>query len=80
MDSPFFRGNLNLSNYSSFNTSLLHPGMGPPSTPFVPPNHIGSFAPKVCQTIVINIYIKKNMMNIIMKNNRIFKCVFNFLN
>lgn len=47
VESPFFRGNLNLSGYSGFNAGLLHPGIGPPSTPFVPPNHLTSFAPKV---------------------------------
>ncbi|XP_067211116.1 autism susceptibility gene 2 protein isoform X4 [Linepithema humile] len=46
VESPFFRGNLNLSGYSGFNTGLLHPGIGPPSTPFVPPNHLTTFAPK----------------------------------
>ncbi|KAF7379685.1 hypothetical protein HZH68_016633 [Vespula germanica] len=46
VESPFFRGNLNLSGYSGFNTGILHPGIGPPSTPFVPPNHLTSFAPK----------------------------------
>ncbi|XP_063990304.1 autism susceptibility gene 2 protein-like isoform X3 [Diachasmimorpha longicaudata] len=45
VDSPFFRGNLNLSSYPGFNAGLLHPGMGP-STPFVPPNHLTSYAPK----------------------------------
>lgn len=47
VESPFFRGNLNLSGYSGFNTGLLHPGIGPPSTPFVPPNHLTSFTQKV---------------------------------
>lgn len=47
VDSPFFRGNLNLSNYSSFNAGLLHPGLGPPATPFAPPTHVTSYAPTV---------------------------------
>lgn len=47
VDSPFFRGNLNISGYSGFNTGLLHHGIGP-STPFVPSNHISQFATRVC--------------------------------
>lgn len=47
VESPFFRANLNLTGYSGFNTGMIHPGIGPPATPFVPPNHLTSFAPKV---------------------------------
>ena len=65
VDSPFFRRNLNIGNYSSFNAGLLHPGMGPPST-FVSPSHLASFAPKVIKItlnkLIINIKIKKKTL------------------
>lgn len=46
VDSPFFRGNLNIGNYSGFNPGLLHPGLGPPTAPFVSPS-VASYTPAV---------------------------------
>lgn len=46
VDSPFYRTSLGVPGYPGYTTNLLHP----PSlsgTPFVPPNHVTSFAPKV---------------------------------
>lgn len=43
-DSPFHRTGLGVA-YPGYGPSILHPpGLG---TPFVPPNHVTSFAPKV---------------------------------
>lgn len=43
-DSPFHRTGLGVT-YPGYGPSILHaPGLG---TPFVPPNHVTSFAPKV---------------------------------
>lgn len=43
-DSPFHRTGLGVT-YPGYAPSILHaPGLG---TPFVPPNHVTSFAPKV---------------------------------
>lgn len=69
VESQFFRGNLNISGYSGFNTGLLHPGIGPPSTPFVPPNHLTSFAPKVhlrkkLQILKLILYFVVNIFSI----------------
>lgn len=47
VDSPFYRQNMGLSSYPGYSPGLLHPGLGGP-TPFVPPNHLPAFQPKVC--------------------------------
>lgn len=46
VDSPFYRTGLgSVPTYPGYGAGLLHPsGLG---TPFVPPNHVTSFAPKV---------------------------------
>ncbi|KAF5269639.1 hypothetical protein FQR65_LT05978 [Abscondita terminalis] len=49
MDSPFYRQNIGLPGYPSYSSSLLHPGLTGP-TPFVPPNHLPPFQPKVKPT------------------------------
>lgn len=46
VDSPFYRQNIGLSSYPPYSPGLLHPGLGGP-TPFVPPNHLPTFQPKV---------------------------------
>lgn len=47
VDSPFYRtGALGMPPYPGYSPGLLHPGLGGP-TPFVPPSHLPSFAPKV---------------------------------
>lgn len=47
VESPFFRQNLGMSAYPGYTPSLLHPGLTAGPTPFVPPNHLPSFQPKV---------------------------------
>lgn len=63
VDSPFFRGNLNLTGYSGFNAGLLHPGLAPPSTPFVPPNHMSTFAPKVSLLVFTKAYFNSRQIS-----------------
>lgn len=46
VESPFYRQNLSMPNYPAYTPSLLHPGLTGP-TPFVPPNHLPAFQPKV---------------------------------
>lgn len=48
VDPQFYRAGLGMPpSYTGYNpTGLLHNGLGGP-TPFVPPNHLTSFAPKV---------------------------------
>ena len=46
-ESPFYRSALGgVGSYPGYPSSLLHPGLSG-STPFMPPNHLGPFAPKV---------------------------------
>lgn len=52
-DSPFHRTGLGVT-YPGYGPSILHPpGLG---TPFVPPNHVTSFAPKVNLTAIFFIF------------------------
>lgn len=53
VDSPFYRTGLGMPTYPGYTPSLLHPGLGGP-TPFVPPSHLPSFAPKVSEVKKIN--------------------------
>lgn len=47
VDSPFYRtAALGVPPYPGYTASLLHPP-GLAGTPFAPPNHVTSFAPKV---------------------------------
>lgn len=46
VDSPFYRTGALGMPYTGYSPGLLHPGLGGP-TPFVPPSHLPSFAPKV---------------------------------
>lgn len=46
-ESPFYRSPLGgMGSYPGYASSLLHPGLSGP-TPFMPPSHMGPFAPKV---------------------------------
>lgn len=46
VDTPFYRTGIGLPGYPGYNSGLLHPGLGG-ATPFMPPGHLTSFAPKV---------------------------------
>lgn len=51
VDSPFYRTGLGLPGYAGYSPAgLMHPGLGG-ATPFMPPSHLTSFAPKVGLTI-----------------------------
>lgn len=48
VESPFYRQNIGLpSTYPAYTSGLLHPGLATGPTPFVPPNHLPTFQPKV---------------------------------
>ncbi|KAJ8959648.1 hypothetical protein NQ318_021835 [Aromia moschata] len=48
VDSPFYRQNLGLpGSYPGYSPGLMHPGLTTGPTPFVPPNHLPTFQPKL---------------------------------
>lgn len=91
IDSSFYRTGLGLPSYPGYSPSLMHPGIGGP-TPFVPPTHLPSFAPKVSAigyTTILNqfhsseqfIYLKHLQVSLIIhihihKHHITFICCF----
>lgn len=54
VESPFYRTGIGLPGYTGYTPAgLLHPGLGG-ATPFMPPSHLTSFAPKVCVIFLHN--------------------------
>lgn len=49
VESPFYRQNLGMPNYPGYAPGLMHPGLTAGPTPFVPPNHLPTFQPKVSE-------------------------------
>lgn len=48
VDSPFYRQGLGVPGYPGYSPGLMgHPGLTTGPTPFVPPNHLPTFQPKV---------------------------------
>ena len=48
IEAPFYRQNIGMPNYPGYTPGLVHPGLTAGPTPFVPPNHLSTFQPKVC--------------------------------
>lgn len=60
VESPFYRtAGIGLPAYIGYSPAgLIHPGLGG-ATPFMPPSHLTSFAPKVCCLTCVHVPLSK---------------------
>lgn len=68
VDSPFYRQGLGVPGYPGYSPGLMgHPGLTTGPTPFVPPNHLPTFQPKVSFFLVwfVNWLTTDRMINVL---------------